>query len=41
MFEKVCITCEVSFETEYKSKRLCSPCSLEADLKEMAIWGTD
>lgn len=41
MFEKVCVTCGVSFESLYRISRLCSPCNLEADLKEMAIWGTE
>jgi hypothetical protein len=41
MFEKVCLTCEGSFESLYEISRYCSPCSLEADMAEMAIWGTD
>jgi uncharacterized protein (DUF983 family) len=41
MFKKVCVTCGESFDSLYQTSRKCSPCNLEADMAEMAIWGTD
>jgi hypothetical protein len=41
MFEKVCVTCEKSFEALYEMSWKCSPCNLEADMAEMARWGTN